>query len=371
MSATTQNDAFFIKTLKFDEAAIDAPLSYPLQRWSGEKMIIIPSLIGDQLWDDDMRQYFSKSSKDAKYGKAILVPSHALADNYKKYGADVVTRDDISAKITDFRNGLFSSPIVLVNRYDGIDLPDNTCRILIIDSMPYFVSLRYSYSVKCRKESDLINIRLAQKIEQGLGRGVRGEKDYCVIIIIGSSIVRFFKSHSTTKYFSSQTRQQLKIAEEIIDMAKEEISPDSNQIEVLDNLIGQALVERDNWKEFYYDRMNQMEDSSEEIQINKVLALEKEVCNAINKKDYLGACRSIQRILDEHIHGDSERGWYLQMLARCQYYENRVESTKTQSSAFKLNPQLLYPRGGISYKKLEIIDGGRIERIKALLNNYD
>ena len=27
--------------------------------------------------------------------------------------------------------------LVLVNRYDGIDLPDNTCRILIFDGKPY------------------------------------------------------------------------------------------------------------------------------------------------------------------------------------------------------------------------------------------
>ena len=26
---------------------------------------------------------------------------------------------------------------ILVNRYDGIDLADNNCRILIIDSKPY------------------------------------------------------------------------------------------------------------------------------------------------------------------------------------------------------------------------------------------
>jgi Rad3-related DNA helicase len=28
--------------------------------------------------------------------------------------------------------------VVFANRYDGIDLPDNDCRILVLDSLPYF-----------------------------------------------------------------------------------------------------------------------------------------------------------------------------------------------------------------------------------------
>lgn len=42
-----------------------------------------------------------------------------------------------------------------------------------------------------------ILLRMAQKIEQGIGRGVRGEKDYCAILIIGSDIVKFMRSITT------------------------------------------------------------------------------------------------------------------------------------------------------------------------------
>jgi hypothetical protein len=49
MSATTQDDSFFIKGLGFDSKAIKNPLDNPSQIWSGEKMLIIPSLVDDSL----------------------------------------------------------------------------------------------------------------------------------------------------------------------------------------------------------------------------------------------------------------------------------------------------------------------------------
>jgi len=49
MSATTQDDSFFIKGLDFDIQSIKEPLVDKSQKWSGEKMLIIPSLIDESL----------------------------------------------------------------------------------------------------------------------------------------------------------------------------------------------------------------------------------------------------------------------------------------------------------------------------------
>lgn len=91
-----------------------------------------------------------------------------------------------------------------------------------MDSLPYFDSLADRYEEQACPNSELINKRIAQKIEQGIGRGVRGEKDYCAILIIGSELVRFMRSIATNKFFSPQTRKQIDIGIEIADMAKED-----------------------------------------------------------------------------------------------------------------------------------------------------
>src|SRR5699024_6315553 len=88
----------------------------------------------------------------------------------------------------EYFNDHKNKTIIFANRYDGIDLPDDTCRILIIDSVPYYDSLSDRYEELCRAESEIIRIKTIQKIEQGLGRSVRGEKDYSVILITGSDL---------------------------------------------------------------------------------------------------------------------------------------------------------------------------------------
>ena len=84
-----------------------------------------------------------------------------------------------------------------------------------MDSLPYFDSLADRYEEQACPNSELINKRIAQKIEQGIGRGVRGEKDYCAILIIGSELVRFMRSIATNKFFSPQTRKKIDIGIEI------------------------------------------------------------------------------------------------------------------------------------------------------------
>ncbi len=42
-------------------------------------------------------------------------------------------RDAVEA----LKNREFAAAVVLVNRYDGIDLPDETCRILVFNSKPF------------------------------------------------------------------------------------------------------------------------------------------------------------------------------------------------------------------------------------------
>ena len=54
MSATTQDDSFFIKGLGFDIESIKNPLLDPDQKWSGEKMLLLPSLIDESLNRDEI-----------------------------------------------------------------------------------------------------------------------------------------------------------------------------------------------------------------------------------------------------------------------------------------------------------------------------
>lgn len=202
MSATTQEDSFFVKGLDFSVEAVEMPLKNDQQKWSGEKMIILPSLIDDECDRDLIVTKFSQM-KTQRFGIVAIVPSTKKAAQYQNLGATVANKKDIFDQIKKLKKGEFENVVVINNRYDGIDLPDESCRVLIIDSMPYFEDLSDRYEERCRPNSEVINKKLAQKIEQGIGRGVRGEKDYCALLIIGADII----TEILRQYFINHTQR--------------------------------------------------------------------------------------------------------------------------------------------------------------------
>lgn len=370
MSATTQDDSFFIKGLGFDIDSIKEPLVYPDQKWSGEKMLLLPSLIDESLNRDEIVNKLAvRSSK--KVGFASLVPSFRFAEQYESLEAIVGNSDNIFDLVQHFKKGNYEQMAVFVNRYDGIDLPDNNCRLLIIDSKPFFTSLSDRYEEMCRKTSDVINTKIAQKIEQGLGRSVRGEKDYSTIVLVGGDLVKFIKSSTTNKYFSNQTKMQISIGLEIAEAAKEDLKQEESPYKVITDLLKQSLTRDEGWKEYYKEQMDEIEVSSENNPLLDLFQLEYDAEINLYNGDPEKACALAQKIIDQNCIDNSEKGWYLQNLARYQYNISKVDSITTQKSAFKMNYQLLHPRGGITYKKLEFINQNRISRIKSWISAHD
>lgn len=370
MSATTQDDSFFIKGLGFSSKSVQNPLGFFEQKWSGEKMLLLPSLIDEELDRELIINKLAPPLAKRTYGVVALTPSFKKAQLYEKLGSIVVKSEDIFKHVINLKKGFYANTIVIVNRYDGIDLPDESCRILILDSLPYFNSLYDKYEETCRSNSDIVNIKMAQKIEQGLGRSVRGEKDYTIVLIIGADLVKFIKSIRTNKYFSAQTRKQIEIGLEIADLAKEDIEESENSFNVLASLLKQSLGRDEGWKEFYKEEMDKIDVTESIANIYNILNLEKEADDASLVEDFEAACSKIQYIIDNLISDETERGWYLQILARHKYRISKTESNKIQKSAFQHNLQLLKPREGITYKKVDYINENRLRRIKKWIANH-
>lgn len=378
MSATTQNDSFFVKGLGLNIEAVKNPLVHKNERWSGEKMILIPWLIHEELKETYIINKFAAKDVNRRVGFVVITSSFNKAETYEKLGSIVVKSDNIFEEIGKLKSGDYSNTIVFANRYDGIDLPDNSCRVLIIDSMPYSSSLTEMYEEECRSNSDLINIKTAQKIEQGLGRSVRGERDYSVIIINGNDLVKFIKSVDSNKFFSEQTRKQINIGIEVSNCAKEEDTNEGKDYtKVLNDLINQCLGRDEGWKEFYKERMEEPSEEEENFNDNilEILELEREAEESFYKDEPEKAINYLQKIIDDYCRNDdTEKGWYLQILARYKYKISKADSNSIQKEAWKNNEGLIKPKEGINYKKLSYINENRIKRIKdwiAEQKNYE
>ncbi len=206
MSATVTDDAFLVKGLQLAPETIINPLTDDKETWSGERMILLPSLIHEDLGRENIVALMSKPKPKRPGGIVVLAPSFKRTKDWESQGAIIANTENVGDVIENLKKGEFKNTIVLVNRYDGIDLPDDTCRLLVFDSLPYSESLSDLYQELCRPDSEATLMRTVRTIEQGMGRSVRGDKDYCVVVAIGSDLVRLLRDKTARKSFRPRWR---------------------------------------------------------------------------------------------------------------------------------------------------------------------
>ena len=182
-------------------------------------MILAPSLIDRSL--EAEIPGLCKWVAENEYNVVVLVPSFKAAERWTKAGTTLAQGDEVSKTVERLRTSK-GSFVVLANRYDGIDLPDAACRVLVIDGVPTGESYYEQYVSSVRSDSTLVTGRVAQTIEQGLGRGVRSGKDFCVVLLCGSHLVQFVGVKERLNLFSPETKQQFLIGQEIVKQTKED-----------------------------------------------------------------------------------------------------------------------------------------------------
>lgn len=371
MSATVTDDAFLVKGLQLSADTITAPLSYEKETWSGEKMVLLPSLIHDELDRERIVQVFGQDNAKRRFGVVALAPSFNRTKDWAAYGALVANKDTVAEAIDRLMHGKYDKTVVLVNRYDGIDLPDDSCRILIFDSRPYSESLSDLYQEFCRPDSEATLMRTIRTVEQGMGRSVRGEKDYSVIIAVGSDLIRLMRDKVSRRFLSSQMAAQIELGLEIAEMARQDIDNGAKPSEAFNGLLRQSLSRDVDWKAFYVEQMSKVKPKGPNEQVLRLYAAELEAEKQHMQGDYASASESLQKLLDSGAVNTEDRGWYLQEMARYHYQSNRAESQRLQVAAHRTNRLLLKPPTGVTVAKLTIQSQGRVERIADWVSKFD
>ena len=374
MSATVTDDSFLVKGLGLTLTTVQNPLVDSQETWSGEKMVLIPSLIDDQLSRATIVERYAQENPSRQFGIVVLVPSAQRCADWGKYGARIVDKKSIDQAVEDLRNRSYSKAVVIANYYDGIDLPDNMCRILIIDSKPFAEELLDRYLEDRRQGSKLIAGRIARIVEQGMGRSVRGEKDYCVIVLIGSDLVRALQAPGQREFFSDQTRMQIQLGKTIAEFAKEEIEAGKNPIAAFAGLVKQCLQRDAGWKDWYFEQMDAMELRGQPTRDDLLRIFQAEVSaeQEFQGGSYDLPAKAIQDLVNRYPISDSDKGWYLQEIARYTYPSSKAKSNELQQNAHKTNRSLLRPKEGMIVSKVPTLTPQkRLERIKEWLASHE
>jgi replicative superfamily II helicase len=228
LSATLNEDAFLVRDLGIEPDCVSKPLTGGDTKYSGERMILLPSLVDTTLKRERIISWItSLATKNGDFGVVTIVPSFGSSRYWESLGAEVVGVRDIHKKIEELRARIKSKDakrvIVLVNEYDGVDLPDNTCRILCLDSLPSYETLMDRYVQEMRPDSWVTRRKLAQRVEQGMGRAIRGINDWCIVVVAGNNLTDFLSEQNKRTFLSKEAQMQIRIAEELVAELKKEV----------------------------------------------------------------------------------------------------------------------------------------------------
>lgn len=78
---------------------------------------------------------------------------------------------------------------IIANRYDGIDFPDDECRLLVVGGKPSGMSLLERYLTEKLGARALFAERTRTRIIQAFGRCTRSAKDYAIVCIAGHGLM--------------------------------------------------------------------------------------------------------------------------------------------------------------------------------------
>lgn len=348
MSATLEDDSILIRDFDIDPN-INNVICPKNATDIGDRLIITPQAINPNITDEEIKYQLKELSKH--YRIVVIVPSCRRAIYWNDVADRIFNNNNINS-INNYNLGLD----ILINRYDGIDLKDDKCRVIVIDGLPNASTNYDQIKESMLSSSDDILREKVQKIEQGMGRGVRSNEDFCGIIIMGSKMPKILYDKQTRKYFSVATLKQIELSEMIVE------SMERKDIKEFFEVLQLCLNRNEEWTRISRSVVSELKYKNKLNIPNREVKFRR-ACNELLAKNYNSAIK----ILEEYINEEKNevlKGYAQMILAK---YINLINPNRAQEvllSAKKLNKNIIAPINGIRYQKTDMYN----EQAKELQN---
>ncbi|MCA3644375.1 MAG: DEAD/DEAH box helicase, partial [Methylobacterium sp.] len=333
MSATIADDSEIVRTFGASTEAVSKPITSTSLAGVGERMILVPELMklgGKPI--NPMVKKIATALASREKGVAILVPSGAAAKTWTDVAEYPETTNAVDERVREMQSGKSFGPVVLANRYDGIDLAGDACRFLVIDGLPQGSSNYDVFRMNVVAHSAVASL-LAQRIEQGIGRGTRGGGDHCVVMLIGSKLVAWIGRRNNLAHLTASTRVQLKMGQEVSEAVDETKAVGQTVLKCLD---------RDpDWVAYH---ASELADAAYAAPIDttalNVAGVERRAFRLQCLGQHEQAIQTLEKLIaDKDLADDAgRRAWLAALAARIAYQmEDEPRGQKLQTTAYTLN----------------------------------
>jgi hypothetical protein len=178
------------------------------QQRSGRRLLLMPGLrIDDAPADELIREAITRTPRAALIApstRALDEAANALLDNR-------VARMGVE-RMSEF---IASTPaaLLLANRYDGIDLPDMQCRLIVLSGLPAYGHSQERFLFDTIGATRVLRERIRTRIIQGAGRATRNRQDFAAVILRGTELLRFIQRDEARSDMRPELQVELELGE--------------------------------------------------------------------------------------------------------------------------------------------------------------
>lgn len=131
-------------------------------------------------------------------GKALVLATSTAdarnaADTLNTSGWPVLGKEEVERSLSAFADKSHAI-LTLAGRYDGMDLPDDACRLVCFEGLPDWAHLQERFLSSSVRATIALEERTRTRVVQGAGRATRNPSDHAIVLIRGGDLTRYLSS---------------------------------------------------------------------------------------------------------------------------------------------------------------------------------
>jgi hypothetical protein len=211
------------------------------------------------------------------------------------------------AGVEKFKAAKAPDKMVMAARYDGIDLPGDACRLLVLDGIP-----AGSFAIErfIDESLHLSNTRVsttAIRLTQAIGRIFRSNTDHGVVVLCGTELQNWLRTPTHQAFLPDLLQRQVQLGIQLRD------SVEAGEVTYRDLIVGILTGDRE-WDRIYKDAVDDYDTANRPAPpqwLVETAGREGAAFLPLWQEDFAGAARSIRNLADFVAASDKKlAAWY-------------------------------------------------------------
>jgi hypothetical protein len=270
---------------------------------TGRRFFLMPGAShSEQAVNETIRQAISLAGR-----ALVLAPSYAELDRFRATcvpdGVIEFARDDVEESFDRFVAEP-SAVALLASHYDGMDLPDDACRLIVLTGFPLGTHLQERFIYETLGAHRALSETIRTRFVQGAGRCTRNAHDFAAVIIRGQGLVDFLSRDEEVGAMRPELQAEIRFGLDNSEDAEADVV----------GLLKAFWAQSEEWRsaaEYIEDMARSAARQEPTSPLREVAKLEVECWQAVWKDDLSRGIKLAQQVVDGLSGGEDLRPYRL------------------------------------------------------------